>query len=69
MKLSFDDEGSLKEAVGSLHFNIPPSGPNALQRMESMLPQDFEGNEDICFNNPQSDLNIVGSSSSSIVEI
>ena len=39
MKLSFNDEESLKEAVGSLHFNNPPSDPDAPQQMESMLPQ------------------------------
>ena len=32
MKLSFEDEESLNEAVGSLHwyFNNPPSDPDAL---------------------------------------
>ena len=65
MKLSFDDEESFKEAVGSLCFNDPPSDPNTLQRMGSMLPQDSERSEDIRFNNPPSDPNIlrrVGSS-------
>ena len=47
MKLSFDDEESFKEAVGSLCFNDPQSDPNTLQRMGSMLPQDSERNEDI----------------------
>ena len=42
------------EAVGSLHFDNPPSDPNslALRRVassSSMLSQ--ERNEDICFNN------------------
>ena len=75
MNLSFDDEESLKEVVGSLCCNNPPSDPNTLQRMGSMLPQDSDRNEDIHFNNPPSDPNIlqvrrVGStSSSSIVEI
>ena len=75
MKLSFDDEESLKEAVGSLCFtgNNPPSDPNTLQQMGSMLPQDCERNEDICFNNPPGDLNIprrVGSSGSiQVVEL
>ena len=27
-KLSFDDEESFKEAVGSLRFNIPSNDPN-----------------------------------------
>ena len=71
MKLSFDDEESLKEAVGSICFNNLPSDPNTLQRMGNMLPQDSEGNEDICFNNLQSDPNILRrvGSSSSIVEL
>ena len=69
MRLSFDNEESLKEAVGSLHFNNPPSDPNTPQQMGSMLPQDSESerNEDICYNNPPSDGNILrrmGSSSS-----
>ena len=66
MRLSFDDEQSFKETVGSLRFNNPPSDPNTLQEMGSshggsMLPQDSErlGNdsEDIYFNNPKSDSN------------
>ena len=73
MKLSFDDEESFKEVVGSLRFNSPPSDPNALQQIGSILPQDSERNEDICFNNPPGDpnsiLHRVGSSSSSIVEL
>ena len=65
MKLSFDDEESLKEAVGSLCFNNPPSDPNT-QRVGSMLSQDSDSemNED---NDPTGDLNMlrqVGSSSS-----
>ena len=65
MKLSFDDEESLKEAVGSLCFNNPPSDPNT-QRVGSMLSQDSDSemNED---NDPPGDLNMlrqVGSSSS-----
>jgi hypothetical protein len=49
MKLSFDDEGSFKDVVGSLHFNNlnPPSDPNsvalALQEVDSsssMTPQE-----------------------------
>ena len=67
MKLSFDDDESLKEAVGSLRFNNPPSDPNIPQRTGSMLPQDSERNEDISFNDPPGDPNIlrgVGSSNS-----
>ena len=67
MKLSFDDEESFKEAVGSLRFNNPPSDPNTLQPIESILSQDSETNEDICFNNPPTDPNVlrrVGSSNS-----
>ena len=72
MKLSFDDEESFKEAIGSLCFNDPLSDPNPLQPMGSMLPQDSERNEDICFNDPPGDPNIIlrrVGSSSSIVEI
>ena len=69
MRLSFDDEESFKEAVGSLHFNYPPSDPNSLElRREgssnSMPPQ--ERNGDICFDNSPHDpnsLRSVGSSS------
>ena len=52
MRLSFDDEESFKEAVESLHFNIPPSYPNSQQQMESsnidpdMPFEDSERNED-----------------------
>ena len=73
MKLSFYDEKSLKQAVGSLCFNNFPSDPNTPQRTGSMFPQDSERNEENCFNDPPGDLNIprqVGStSSSSIVEL
>ena len=76
MKLSFDDEESLKETVGSLCFNNPSSDPNTLQRMGStMLHRSSEMNEDtstISFNNSPSDPNIirrVGSSGSIVVEI
>ena len=58
--MTFDDNESFKEAVGSLRFNNPPSDPNTLQQMGSsgnMLPQDSERNEDICFNNPPNDPN------------
>ena len=47
MKLSFNDEESFKEAVGSLCFNNPPSDPDTSQRTGSMLSQDSERNEDI----------------------
>ena len=61
MRLSFNDEKSFKESVGSLRFNNPPSDPDSLQRVgsgsDSMPPQ--ERNEDICFDNPPSDPNII----------
>ena len=65
MKLSFDDEESFKEVVGSLRFDNPPSDPDSvpvaltLQEVgsSSVPPQDSERNEDICFNNSPSDLN------------
>ena len=68
--LSFDDEESFKEAVGSLIFNNPPSDPNTtlqreLESSSSMPPH--ERNEGICSNNPPSDPNLlwrVGSSNS-----
>ena len=69
MKLSFDDEESFKEAVGSLCFDNTPSEPNT-QPMGRMLPQDSERDEDICFDNYPSDHNVfrrVGSTSSLIV--
>ena len=70
MKLSFDNEESLKEAVESLRFNNPPSDPNTPRQTGSMVPQDSERNEDVCLNDPPGDLNILrrveshGSSSS-----
>ena len=48
MRLSFDDEESFKEAVGSLHFNNPPSDPDSLQGVggtSSSMPHE-ERNED-----------------------
>ena len=64
MKLSFDDEESLKEAVGSICFNDLPSDPNTLQRIGSILPQDSERSEDICYNPPSPNiLRRVGNSS------
>ena len=47
MGLSYDDEKSLKETVGSLIFNNPPSDPDSYQGVgssSSMPPE--EGNED-----------------------
>ena len=59
MRLSFDDEESFKEAAGSLRFNNPPSDPNSLQRVSSssMLPQERNDEDGICFDNPPSDSN------------
>ena len=63
MKLSFDDEESFKEAVGSLRFNNPPSDPDTRRigvESNSSMPlqdQDQERNEDIYFNSPTSDPN------------
>ena len=47
MRLSFDDEESFKESVGSLKFNNPPSDSDSLQGVgssSSMPPKG--GNED-----------------------
>jgi hypothetical protein len=67
MCLSFDDEDSFKEVVGSLRFNNPPSDPNsvalALQEVggSDVPPQARERNEDVCFNNDSlSDPNSIG---------
>ena len=48
MKLSFDNEESLKEAARSLQFNNPPSDANSPQRVgsESSVPPQ-ERNEDL----------------------
>ena len=56
MGLSFDDEESFKEGVGSLRFYNPPSDPNtpALGSSGSGMAAQ-ERNEDICFNNSSSD--------------
>ena len=59
MRLSFDDEESFKEAVGSLNFNNHFSDPNSLQRVGSSSMPAEERNEDICFDNPPSDPNII----------
>jgi hypothetical protein len=66
MRLSFDDEDSFNEVVGSLRFDDdPPSDPNsvilALQDSEvdggSSMPAQERNDEDIRFNNSTSDLN------------
>ena len=65
MRLSFEDKESFKEAAGSLRFNNSSSGsdsdPNTLQQVEissSMSPQTSGlREEEICFNDPPSDLN------------
>ena len=62
MRLSFNDEESFKEAVGSLKFNNPPSNPDSLQGVgssSSMPPQDRNDSEDIRFDNPPSDPSII----------
>ena len=68
MKLSFYDEESFKEAVGSFCFSNSPSDPHTLHR--TVPPQDSEKSEDICFINPPSDPSILRQveSSSSVVE-
>ena len=43
MKLSFDDEESFKEVVGSFYLTTPQDDPN--------VPQDSDRDENICFNN------------------
>jgi hypothetical protein len=62
MRLSFDDEDSFKEVVGSLRFHNPPSDPNSmiLAHQEvggGSMPAQERNDEDICFNNSPSDLN------------
>jgi hypothetical protein len=55
MRLSFDDEESFKDVIGSLRFDNPPSDPNsvilALQEVGGSGVPPQERNEDICFNN------------------
>ena len=69
--LSFDDDESFKEGVGSLVFYNPPSQPNiqALGSTCSIPLQEMNEDHDICFNHSPSDdpnpLRRVGSSSSS----
>jgi hypothetical protein len=64
MRLSFDDEDSFKEAVGSLRFDNPPSDPNsvalALQEVGGSDVPHQERNEDIHFNNSPSNPNSLG---------
>ena len=63
MRLSFEDEDSFKEAVGSLCFNNPPSDPNTMGSNSSLRPQEWS--EDICFNNPSIDPNTLGGTGNS----
>jgi hypothetical protein len=60
MRMSFDDEESFKEAVGSLCFNNIPTDPNSLQRVGSSSSVPPHESEDICFNNHLNTLQIVG---------
>ena len=57
MGLSFDDEESFKEGVGSLNFYNPPSHPNtpALGSSGSIPLQEMNEDHDVCFNNFPSD--------------
>ena len=59
MGLSFDDEESLNDSVGSLNFNNPPSDADSLQGVGSSghgsMPPEERNAEDICFDNPPSD--------------
>ena len=73
MGLSFDDEESFKEGVGSLNFyhDNPSSDPDTLALGSRGSTPTQERNEDICFNNFESrsddpnSLRRVGSSSRS----
>ena len=61
MRLSSDDDKSFKEAVGSLHFNNPPSNQDSLQGVgssSSMPPEERNDSEDID-NPPSDDPNII----------
>ena len=78
MKLSFDDEDSFKEGIGSLHFNNPPSDPDAPvlgpSGSYSSMPVPQERNEDISRNNSTStsdpnSLQQVVSTSSNEIEV
>jgi hypothetical protein len=69
MRMSFDDEDSLKEAIESrLHFNNPPCVPNTCQQIGSNMPlHESEGYEDDIIHiipSGQNTLWRVGSSSS-----
>ena len=57
MGLSFDDEESFKEGVGSLIFYNPPSHPNtpALGSSGSIPLQEMNEDHDVCLNNSPSD--------------
>jgi hypothetical protein len=68
MRSSIDDNESFKETIGNLCFYNPPSDPNTSERVpvggnSSMQAQEsHEENrtrrsEDICFDNPSSNLN------------
>ena len=58
--LSFEDEESFKEGVGSLNFCNPPSDLNTLALGSSGSIPLQERNKEICFNNlPSDDLNSV----------
>ena len=61
MRLSFNDEESFKEAVGSLIFNNPTSDPDSssLQGVGSGSSIPSQERKDICFDNPPSDPNII----------
>ena len=72
MGLSFDEEDSFKEVVGSLRFDNPASDPNSvaqeLQEVGSSgMPQ--ERNEDNYFNNSSSDPNALPQESRGDIEI
>ena len=45
MRMSFDDEESFKEVVGSLHFNNPSSDTNVQQQMGSSSSMPLEDTE------------------------
>ena len=45
MRMSFDDEESFKEVVGSLHFNNPSSDTNVEQQMGSSSRMPLEDTE------------------------
>ena len=72
MGMSFDDEKSFKEGVGSLNFYNPPSDPNTPALGSSGSIPHQERNEDIRFNISPSDdsnsLRQVGSCGSERIE-